>query len=401
MKILADLSVISWNDVREGVVLNLTEDEPTSELLKIPGSVAYSPLINSHDHLVGNWVPRAGDKRPYPNSHIWVEDMKDSFSFHERSQFWINDGSFQHLGPEALAIARLGAYKNLFSGCSIVHDHGPIQDAAYYDCMPIIVPRRYRQCHSITLGNWWGGESAATELELSRGEMPFIIHLGEGTDDITRGEFAKLEEQKLLQKNTMMIHGIAFTDHEIKRIAEVGATVCWCPTSNLYLIGETFNIEAALKHGTNVVIGTDSTMSGAVNLIAEIELIREHFPHLELKLLYKMVTENAVKALYLDPKYGRLNPAKTSNLLLTDLLDKDPFQNLMTMDMSSIKLLMVDGIPRYGDSEYLDMLPDNDVEYTLFRAGNREKFVIGDPLEINEQIDAALGYHKDFPFLPF
>jgi hypothetical protein len=401
MKILAGLSVISWDDVREGVVLNLGEDELAAKALEIPGSVAYSPLINSHDHLVGNWVPRAGDKRPYPNSHIWVEDMKDSFSFHERSQFWINDGSFQHMEPAALAIARLGAYKNLFSGCSIVQDHGPIQNSAYYDSMPIIVARNYRQCHSITLGNWWGGESAAQEMKLSQSKMPFIIHLGEGTDEITKAEFAKLTEQHLLQKNTLMIHGIAFTENEIKRIAEVGASVCWCPTSNLYLIGETFKIDAAIKHGANVVIGTDSTMSGAVNLIAELDVIHQQFPHLELNLLYKMVTENAVRALYLDPAYGRLNPENTRNLLLTDQIDKDPFHNLLTLDMSSIKLLMVDGIPRYGDSEYLDLLPGNDVEYTIFRTGKREKFVIGDPQEINDQIDAALGYHKDFPFLPF
>jgi len=401
MKILADLSVISWDDVREGVVLNLGQHEIPPETLEIPKSVAYVPLINSHDHLVGNWVPRAGDKRPYPNSHIWVEEMKNSFSFHERSKFWVNDGSFQHLSPQALAIARLGAYKNLFSGCSIVQDHGPIQENAYYKSMPILVPANFRQCHSITLGNWWGGESAAQEMELSRGEMPFIIHLGEGTDNITKAEFSELYKQGLLRQNTMLIHGIAFTEQEIRQIAMAGATVCWCPTSNYYLIGETFKIDAALKHGANVVIGTDSTMSGGINLIAEFEIIREHFPHLQLNLLYKMVTENAVKALFLSDEYAKLNPENTRHLLLTDQLEKDPFENLMNLDMAGIKLLVVDGIPLYGDSQYLEHFPEADGEYTIFRTSGREKFVIGDPLEINDQIDAALGYHKDFPFLPF
>ncbi len=401
MKIIPGLSVITSKDVREGVVLNLGTEDTNEAVLEIPKSIAYIPLINSHDHLVGNWVPKAGDNRPYPNSHIWVEDMKNSFSFHERSKFWVNDGSFQHLDSAALSIARLGAYKNLFSGCGVVHDHGPLQDGLYYDAMPIVVPRVYRQCHSLTLGNWWGGESASKEMELSKGKMPYIIHLGEGTDKITKAEFAELEKQNLLQKNTMMIHGIAFTEDEIARIAKVGATVCWCPTSNFYLIGKTFNIEAALKHNVNVVIGTDSTMSGAVNLIAELEIIKEYFPHLELSKLYKMITENAAKALYLDPSYGKLDPADTRNLLLTDQLEKDPFQNLMGLDMADIKLLIVDGIPRYGDSEYLDELPCAQGDYTIFRTAGREKFVLGDPLEINDQIDEALGYHKDFPYLPF
>lgn len=401
MKIKPGLSVISSNDIRENVVLNMANTEEVEQTLELSKSIAYSPLINAHDHLVGNWVPRAGDKRPYPNSHIWVEDMKNSFSFHERSKFWHNDGSFQHMDHSALAIAKLGAYKNLFSGCSIVHDHGPLQMDTYYDSMPIIVPKRYRQCHSITLGNWWGGESATQEMKLSKGEMPFIIHLGEGKDNITKAEFSELEKQGLLQKNTLMIHGIAFTDYEIRKIAMVGASVCWCPTSNFYLIGETFDIDSALKHGANVVIGTDSTMSGAISLIAEFHTILEHFPNFELRTLYKMVTENAVKALYLDGRYAKLDTQNTNNLLLTDLIDKDPFQNLLGLDMAAIKLLLVDGVPRYGDSEFLDMFESPEAEYTLFRTGNREKFVIGDPLEINEEIDAALGYHKDFPFLPF
>jgi len=32
--------------------------------------IAYPPLINSHDHLIGNWTPRTGDNRPYLNAAI-------------------------------------------------------------------------------------------------------------------------------------------------------------------------------------------------------------------------------------------------------------------------------------------------------------------------------------------
>lgn len=401
MKIVVNLSVISPDEVRAGQVLNLNPKDAQEQTVEIPRSVAYTPLINSHDHLVGNWVPRAGDHRPYPNSHIWVEDMRDSFSFHERNKFWLNDGSFDLLDPAALTVAKLGAYKNLFSGCGIVHDHASLQKEEYYAAMPIIVPRYFRQCHSITMGNWWGGETAEREMELSKGIMPFVIHLGEGTDDITKAEFTKFKERGLLKDNTLMIHGIAFTPREIAEIARVQASVCWCPTSNYYLIGETLDIESVLKHKANVVIGTDSTMSGAVNLIAEFATIRQHFPHIPACELYRMVTQNAVKALRLPERYGFLNPEDTQNLLLLDQVEKDPFENLMQLEMKAIQLLLVDGIPRYGDSSLLELFPDADAEYTIFRTGNREKFVIGDPMDINDQIDAALGYHKDFPFLPF
>lgn len=398
MKITCGLGVLNPDSVQASIDLNLPGDGPG---LKIPKSIAYAPLINSHDHLVGNWVPRAGDNRPYPNSHIWVEDMKGSFAFQERSRFWHNDGSFNLLEPSAFTVARLGAYKNLFSGCGIVQDHAPRQEPEYYEAMPLKVPQSFRQCHSITLGNWWGGGSPEEELALSQGKEPFIIHLGEGTDKLTHGEFALLEQRSLLQPNTLMIHGIAFTRKEIERIAQAGASVCWCPGSNYYLIGKTFDIMSAIKLGANVVIGTDSTMSGEVNLIAEFAVIREHFPQIPLRELYRMVTLNAAKALYLKPEYALLNPQNTRHLLLIDQVESNPFENLLALEMPAIKLLMVDGIPLYGDSEYLDFLDTAGSEYAIFRTGNREKFVIGDPLEINDLIDAALGYHKDFPFLPF
>ncbi|MCB5265116.1 MAG: amidohydrolase family protein [Candidatus Cloacimonetes bacterium] len=401
MKIIASLSVIDPDEVRKGQELNIGLPDAEEQSIDIPRSVAYIPLINSHDHLVGNWVPRAGDQRPYANSHIWVEDMKNSFSFQERSKFWLNDGSFDLLDPAALTVARLGAYKNLFSGCGTVHDHAPLQKDEYYDAMPIIVPRLYRQGHSITMGNWWGGDTPEQEMEQSNGTMPFVIHLGEGTDEITKGEFARLKEHGMLKDNTLLIHGIAFTPPEIAEIAKVGASLCWCPSSNYYLLGKTLDIAAVLEHKANVVIGTDSTMSGGVNLIAEFATIREHYPQIPASELYRMVTQNAVKALRLHKRYGALDPENTQNLLLIDQIEKDPFENLMELEMKGIQLLLVDGLPRYGDSWLLDLFPDADAEYTIFRTGNREKFVIGDPLEINDQIDAALGYHKDFPFLPF
>jgi hypothetical protein len=402
MNIKPLVSVISPDRVetRLDLHLRLPNGDPEGSL-ELPRTHAYLPLINAHDHLIGNWVPRAGDHRPYPNSHVWVEDMRNSFSFRERDMFWINDGSFRLDTPKAMLLAALGCYKSLFSGCGVVHDHAPVQEDVYYESLPLVVPRDFRQCHSITLGNWWGGGEAEEEMALTKGKMPFIIHLGEGVDDITKGEFDKLLERGLLQPNTLMIHGIAFTPRQIEQVAKIGASICWCPTSNFYLIGQTLDIETALKEGANVCIGTDSTMSGGINLIAEFMKIREVFPAFEARQLYKMTTENAARALMLPVSYARLDPAGTANLLLAEAVENDPFENLLDLDATTIQLLVVDGIPRYGDSEWMETLNLDEDSYTLFRTGNKEKFVLGDPQDLNETIDSALGYHKDFPYLPF
>ncbi|MDY0152685.1 MAG: amidohydrolase family protein [Candidatus Cloacimonas sp.] len=403
MIIKPSISVISPDRVEHGIDLHFSAATKADVEVRydLSSAIAYVPLINSHDHLIGNWVPRAGDKRPYANSHIWVEDMKNSFSFHERNKFWINDGRFILSEPESLLLAKLGAFKSLFCGCSIVQDHAPVQNDFYYDAMPIYVPRNFRQCHSITMGNWWGGEDPETEMKLTQGKMPFIIHLGEGKDGITKAEFGELVSRNLLKGNTLMIHGIAFSAEEIATIAMMKASVCWCPSSNFYLIGETFKIDAALKYNANVCIGTDSTMSGGINLIAEFHKIREHFPHIPPQELYRMVTKNAVKALLLPTKYAELNPDNCQNLLLVDAVESEPFENLFSIEAATIRLLIVDGIPRFGDSHWLEELSLDEQTYSTFRSGNKEKFVIGDPLALNNQIDRVLGYHKDFSYLPF
>ena len=403
MTIRPAISVINPDRVENGITIHL-EGASFADLeinKDFPDAIAYIPLINSHDHLIGNWVPRAGDHRPYPNSHIWVEDMKDSFAFQERDLFWHNDGNFNLEDPDALILALLGAYKNLFSGCSVVQDHSPNQKDAFYKAMPIIVPQNFRQCHSLTLGNWWGGEDPQKEMQLTQGKIPFLIHLGEGKDDITKAEFSQLKKLGLLQNNTLIIHGIALSETEISEIAQANASICWCPSSNLYLIGETLNIKSVLANKANVCIGTDSTMSGSINLIAEFLTIREHFPFVTAQDIYRMTTENAARALFLPKDFACLNPDGCRNLLLTDKVERDPFENLYTLEAATIQLLLVDGIPRFGDSEWLEMLNLDDDKYSTFRTGNKEKFVLGDPMDLNDQIDEVLGYHKDFPYLPF
>jgi len=403
MKIKLAVSVISHDQTVPDIDLTLKfkTEVQVADVFVTPKAFAYAPLINSHDHLIGNWFPRSGENRPYANSHIWVEDMKKSFSYQERNNYWVNDGSFDLLEPHALLLAMLGCYKNIFSGCGTVQDHAPVQPDKYYKSFPINVLKHFRQCHSVTLNNWWGGGSADEEMALNKGKMPFIIHLSEGTDDITKMEFSILKKHKLLQPNLLIIHGIALTKTELREIAKVGASVCWCPTSNYYLIGKTLDIKTCLDAGVNVVLGTDSTQTGGVNILDEFTNAHKYFPEIPLPTLYKMITANAAKALFLPEKTALLNPKNCRDLLLIDAVDTDPYANLQEISSEHIQLLLYNGLPIYGDAQWLEICKSVPADYTEFRVGKREKFVIGDPLDLNDQIDKVLGYHKDFPYLPF
>lgn len=370
-------------------------------ILNFDNCFAYPPLINSHDHLIGNWYPRAGDPSLYPNAHIWVKDMKESDSVKERDRIWVNSLPMKFKGNGKL-LAKLGGYKNLFSGVNIVQDHAPNQDKEYYDMFPIEVIKDYRQCHSLALSNFWGGEEPHKEFELTNGNIPFIVHLGEGLDDITAKEFAQLKEMNLLHNNTLLIHGIALQENDLKECAEFGVSICWCPFSNIFLIGKTLDVDNCLKYGVNVVIGTDSTLSGSVNLLDEMRYAKSLKPNIDSSMIYKMVTENASKALFLKDNQGTISTERENDsLLLIKALIDDPYDNLLSSNPEDIVLLLHKGVPLFGHKEILDHFQIDDSEYYFYNKKGQDYFVIGHPEIIIDKINQILGYRKILPYLPF
>lgn len=399
MHFVADKIVFSADRIQANASLVLALEGAKKSELSFENAIIYPALINSHDHLVGNWFPAAISKEKFPNSHIWVEEMRNHPTYLERNQYWINDGSFLLTKEKEMVLCKLGVYKNLFSGVVAVQDHAPKQKQEYYDSFPIEVVQNYTQCHSLPLGNWWGGESAEIEFAKANGKLPFILHLGEGIDEITAQEFSQLKKRNLLAENTLMIHGIALSRNDISEIAQAGASICWCPASNQNLIGDHLDINACLEFGVNVVLGTDSTLSGSVNLLAEMRFANAHFRGVSSKDIFKMVSCNAAKALRLEEKYGSLDSA-TSELLVLDKFLDEPFDNLIYSHPKHIKLLVHNNKVLLGDRKYLEYFDYELSDYTFYNVEGREKFVIGDYHKLTEYINSFLTYTKKFPYLP-
>jgi 5-methylthioadenosine/S-adenosylhomocysteine deaminase len=403
MKITVDSTVLDAENILHDSVIGLKSDLLNSfdSTLKIKECVAYPPLINSHDHLIGNWFPRAGDSDLYPNAHIWVKDMRESEAVLERDKIWVNSLPMNFFRGNGKLLAQLGGYKNIFSGVAAVQDHAPKQQDEYYEMFPINVIKSYRQAHSLGLGNFWGGEEPVIEWRKSKGKEPFILHLGEGLDEETSKEFSRLRELKLLQPNTMLIHGISLSPKEIEECAENGTSICWCPFSNFFLIGQTLDIDACLKYGVNVVIGTDSSLSGSVNLFQEISFAKEKCPHVSSQAIYRMISENAVKALYLDKEAARLSSNENDSLLLTRRIKEDPFDNILEITSDDIVLLLYKGKPLFGHHDLLQHFSVNNGDYFFYTKNDQKYFVYGHPELIVEKISKILGYNKKLPYLPF
>ena len=229
-------------------------------VLELAGCRALPGLINGHDHLSLNLLPHLGDP-PYASLYRFAEEIYRP----ERSPI-----------REILRVPirdRLlwGGYKNLIAGVTSVVHHDPlprgffVRDLLARACgggFPVRVHRRFAWSHSLR----YGDDPAAAHAR--SGRRPFIIHAAEGVDEECRGEVDRLYELGMLAANTVLVHGVALTPDQCRRLARSGAGLVWCPSSNLRLFGRTAPIER-LAGSVPLALGTDSTLTGAPTLLDE------------------------------------------------------------------------------------------------------------------------------------
>jgi cytosine/adenosine deaminase-related metal-dependent hydrolase len=362
-------------------------------------SFVYPSLINTHDHLQGNYRPPVGPKKGnfYLTWLPWDKDLKASKTFEERSK----------LSREELYT--LSGYKCLFSGVTTVNDHFPHKlNKEIVPNLPIKVIQKYGIAHECTSYDLKWGDGIEIEHERSvKNNWPFITHLCEGFDKESMHSIEELEKKNVLDNHCLFVHCIAFSDEDIKKVAKAGASVSWCGFSNMFMFNTTAKIRKMLKEGVNVTIGTDSSATGSANLLAEIKYDRELYrklygEDLDPKIIFEMVTINAAKAFWKQDKIGSLEEGKSGDILVLKAGHDDPYENLVSANMKDIELLILAGKPIYGQMRFLDIFKGElPADYTRIKVGNKEMFVKGDPAGVYNGIRKKLGFKKKLDYMPF
>lgn len=362
--------------------------------LDLNGLIVLPGLIDAHDHLLGTYMPRVGDRRPYLNWLVWDNDLKASPIYSERQ---LIDSADLYL---------LGGYRHLISGVTSVQDHMPhfVQDM-FKKNSPVKIVDDYAVYHSITsFALNWGGSIEEEHSQAAKNNIPFIAHCSEGFDQETLDSVKTLQKHNALSKNTVLVHGIAFTDEDIAILKKQNCHVVWCPYSNLYMYGKTAPIKKLLDAGINVSLGTDSPMSGSTNIFEEMRTAaayyRETFgEELGDKTVVKMLTENPAKALSLHDR-GLLKEKMKGDLLVIDGDNTKPYSAVTSMDFENIMLVVIDGIPIYGDISFARLFEALEVDYHRVMVASSAKIINGDALGLLQRIQRAVGFKKQLPFLP-
>ena len=224
--------------------------------LDLGGLQVLPGLINAHDHLQFALFPRLG-AGPYPNATDWARDI-----YHPE-----RDPVRQHLlVPKHLRLI-WGGLRNLAAGVTTVSHHDayhPVFDEDF----PVRVIQEFGWAHSLAFT-----EDVRARFEATPPSAPFVIHLGEGTDASAEEEVFRLHELGALDSRTVLVHAVGLTREGWDLVRSAGASVIWCPRSNLFTLGRTLSM-AALE-GIPFALGTDSSLTAEGDLLDELNHIGE------------------------------------------------------------------------------------------------------------------------------
>ena len=187
----------------------------------------------------------------------------------------------------------------------------------------------------------------------------YLVHVGEGLGAKALAEFAKLGTVTtptgcLYAPQTAITHGTAFTSTEFTAMAQASMKLIWSPHSNVSLYGQTTDIPAALDAGVSVAIAPDWSMGGSQNMLEELRFAdawdNAHWnDRLSAKDLVVMGTLHGTAALALDGKLGKLEVGKLADLAVFGGDVTMPYDAIVAARPKDVRLVIVNGVPLYGD----------------------------------------------------
>jgi guanine deaminase len=157
-----------------------------------------------------------------------------------------------------------------------------------------------------------------THLAENTGEIDWVAELFPDSRDY----LGVYEESNLVGPRSTFAHGIHLDQGMRRRLAERGASVAFCPSSNLFLGSGLFDRHAsreaglAISYASDVGGGTDLSGFATFKAAYQVGQLRDQ-PLTAWQGLYGLTLGNA-RALSLDDSIGRLAPGMEADFLVLD-----------------------------------------------------------------------------------
>jgi cytosine/adenosine deaminase-related metal-dependent hydrolase len=364
--------------VTKGKITAVTDSEKypkksfNEPIINFENVIAFPGLINSHDHLDFNLFPQTGN-RIYNNYTEWGKDILDLNKETINAVLKIP----QHIRTQ------WGLYKNLLNGITTVVNHGV--KLRINNTFINVIQNNY--ClHSIQFEENW-------KFKLNRilaKDQPFVIHIGEGTDDASHREIDTLIKWNLLKRKIIGVHGVAMD----KEQATAFEALVWCPASNYFLLNNTAAIDK-LKTKTSILFGTDSTLTAGWNLWEHIRLAR-NTQLVSDKELFDMITTKPAEVWGLRGS-GKIAEGHTADIVIAKKNNvSNNFDSFFSLNPEDILLIL-----HNGEVKLFDAILSNKINGADWKINNFSKIFMGESCKYVEGNLPGLTEHIPFYLLPW
>lgn len=131
----------------------------------------------------------------------------------------------------------------------------------------------------------------------------------------------------------LLIHNTYTTQEDLQLALQLVPQLycCLCPGANLYIEDRLPHVDMFLNNKATLCIGTDSLASNhSLSILAELQLLKKHYPALDWEQLLKWGTYNGACALQMDDVIGMIAKGKRPGII-----------NIKDLDSAEVKLEIV------------------------------------------------------------
>lgn len=240
---------------------------PTGANVVDTDSFIFPGLIDLHNHITWNFLPRWKPNELFANRYEWQQRpaYKIALDVPHREivkELWLNcdaerygevkaivGGATSTLGTSLGSPCIMGLARNLdnYSGFGPpgVLNHEKLR----YEVFPF----------ELGLAD---AKQIRADLDSGTTLKAFLIHVGEGkpTDAASAREFAMLVKRNddgFLHRGVSIIHGVALGKSEFDKMAKNEMGLIWSPRSNIELYGATTDVRSAKAAGVKIALDAD------------------------------------------------------------------------------------------------------------------------------------------------
>ena len=356
-----------WVAVRQGKIAALGGDgeaipAPFAQAVTVDtAGTIYPGLMDLHNHLAYNVLPLWVVPKKYTNRGQWPRHP----DYGPQVQLPINIlGAY---APTARSIVRYIETKALIGGTTTgqgIRSKQASMTKLYRGAVRAVeqtddprLPEASSKVLDYKPGN---AQDTASFKSALKNLQAYFYHLAEGIDDSAHSHFTDLVQNGLIRPSLVGIHSLGLTADDLKTLAGAGAKIVWSPFSNLLLYGQTLDLKALKQSGALFSLGCDWAPTGSKNLLEELKVARyvsqAQGGVLSSRDLVRAVTANPAQILGWQQYVGTLKPGAFADLVVVGGVDGDPYDHLIDATEAAVRLVTIQGVPRYGDADLMHRL---------------------------------------------